>query len=197
VDWSAKHILSVVGIKLFELGLFPHLPVGALLELSAREASSGLILSYCIVDSGLIYVWERAVVAPEVIVVAIAHHMQVMCNCVQLIEVQLWYAGRCQWLRDFVMGDGDFATGPVGLQETLYRQVDVLDGVNVFTVNRTDCAMSETASPVFEFCRKRAGFAGLDNRTGSPLRRVELKSEGWVTGVDTYGFRGGGPKDVE
>jgi hypothetical protein len=58
-----------------------------------------------------------------------------------------------------VVGYRDFTVLSVGLEKMFDCMVDVLYGVNIFTIDRSDRAVSETASPGLEFSSLRSSFA--------------------------------------
>jgi hypothetical protein len=131
-----------------------------------------------------------------VVVFAVADSMQMVCYCVQLIEMKLWYPRCRQGLRYFVMGDGDLTVLAVEFAEASERKVNVFNSIYVLAVNGTDGTVAETAAPVLEFGCLCACLTGSYNWKGRHVVRLEFKSKSWVACVDCYKFHDGGAKNV-
>jgi hypothetical protein len=70
-------------------------------------------------------------------------------DCVELVEVKLWYAGCCQRLRDLVVRNCYFAISAVGVPQLCDGVSDVFNCIYVFAIDGSDGAMMESAPPVF------------------------------------------------
>ena len=102
LDWCDKHVLCLVGVQLLKFSLLPYIPIVSLKEDPSCQFSWEHVIGHCLMYDRFVIV--RVV---QLIVIAVAHTVQVMSYSLELIEMHLRDTTSCVEIAIFLMGDSD------------------------------------------------------------------------------------------